>query len=125
MIFRREGLLRQHVVIENLREETLARITLSPRDRSGTLKLPGGDVYSFGIDGVLEWLDEGGRSLARIGESDVGGGFVADLSASDDPLPLMLAFAGWYLYRTVPRHETAPATPRRAEPTIISPQTAA
>ncbi|MEW6509862.1 MAG: hypothetical protein AB1428_02765 [Bacteroidota bacterium] len=109
MVFRRKGLLHRHFVIENLREEAVASISLFARGNSGELQHPSGATYAFGFDEALEWSDEQGRILARVGESDLGGGFVTEESTLGQPLPLLLAFAGWYLYRA---HAAEQATGR-------------
>jgi hypothetical protein len=103
MVFRREGILRRRIVIETLREEPIARISLLPLAASGELRHTDGNQYRFTTRGGFEWSDASGRVLAG------------------DALPLVLVFAEWYLHVTL-RHEQDPA-PKTAASGLPSLQT--
>ena len=95
-ILRKAGLLSQRVVVETLTKRTVARISLPSLARSGQLRLPRGERYSFAFNGSLEWTDSRGRFVARVGP-DAGRGEVTE----NHQVPLLLFFAGWYLHRTL------------------------
>jgi hypothetical protein len=113
LVFRREGLLLRRVVIENLREEPIAKISLNPVTRTGELRQPDGTRYSFRIKGTLQWSDAAGNPLARIDDATgIGGiGTVTETSSIGKALPLTLVFAGWYLRITMRRDRAAGSIP--------------
>jgi hypothetical protein len=97
-ILRKAGLLSQRVVVETLTKTTVARISLSSLTRSGQLRLPRGERYSFAFNGSLEWTDAHGRLLARVGAGAEKGEVTENATVQ---VPLLLFFAGWYLHRTL------------------------
>ena len=110
-VFRRKGLFLQQIVVENLREETIAKISLNPLNRSGELRQPDGSRYSFRVKGGLQWIDAGGRIMARIENVNGVEGSVTEYSSFEKSLPLVLVFAGWYLRVTLRRDRTAGSLP--------------
>jgi hypothetical protein len=106
LVFRREGLLLRHIVVESLREEPIAKISLFPLGRSGELRQSDGSRFSFRNKGPLQWIDAGGNVVARIddGSESEGDGTVTELSAFGKTIPLVLVFAGWYLRVTLRHH---------------------
>ena len=123
MVFRREGILRRRIVIETLREELVARISHLPLATSGDLRHADGSHYRFTTKGGVEWSDAGGKVVARIDETtgQDGATVLMKLTPTDGPLPLVLIFAGWYLYVTL-RHDEG-TTPVTVAPGLSSLQT--
>ena len=113
MVFRREGILRRRIVIETLREELVARISHLSLATSGELRHADGSHFRYTTKGGVEWSDAEGKVVARIDQmaGEEGGSVLMEMTPAEGPFPLVLIFAGWYLYVTR-RHdvETPPVT---------------
>lgn len=123
IVFRKEGILLRRVVLENLREEQVAKISLNPVTRSGEYRQPDGTRYSFRMHGTLQWSDAEGRILARIDDATgIGGiGTVTESSSMGKALPLTLVFAGWYLRVTMKRDRAFGSRPFAQESLVRKP----
>lgn len=111
LVFRRIGLFLRQIVVENLREEPIAKLSLNPLTRSGELRQPDGGRYSFRVKGDVQWIDADGRILARIENVNGVEGTVTESSSFGKSLPLILVFAGWYLRVTLRHDRTAGSFP--------------